>query len=277
MTKAEDQKFYLAKSFREILAAEFSERKSKRASYSIRSFARDLGINSSTLAGAMQGRYGISVETAKKIGSKLRFSDKQKQFFVDLVESQHSRATFQKHEAAKRLKKHLNLVKLEPMPPGEVELTTKWYFFAVLEFLTINKKVESLNQIARALRLESADVERSIELLLKYKLIRKTAIGFERIKKHSLVQSNAPSGLIRDFHKQILGLAKDAIEEQPIANRKFINSILSFDSKNTADARAWLETANEEFVSKFSTSTTSDKVYLFGFHLFQLDTGSKPS
>src|SRR5688572_18443502 len=101
MTKNDDNRFYLAKSFREILASTFSERKTKRRAYSVRSFARDLGINASTLAGAMQGRYGISTDTANQIADRLKFNEKQKRFFIDLVESQHSRAEFQKKEAAK--------------------------------------------------------------------------------------------------------------------------------------------------------------------------------
>jgi uncharacterized protein (TIGR02147 family) len=277
MTKNKDLKFFSAKSFREILAADFSERKQRRPSYSVRSYARDLGMNASTLAGAMQGRYGISLATAKQVAERLQLDKKQTQFFIDLVESQHSRASFQKKEATHRLKKHSPTVELENLSPEESDLTIKWFFFAVLEYLTVHRKVESRKQIADALRLSEIDVERAIDLLLKQKLVKRTGSGYERIKKHTMVQSKVPSTLIREFHKQVLDLAKQAIDEQPIANRKYINTVLSFDSAKTAEARSWLETANEEFVSKFSTSPTSDKVYLFGFHLFQLDTGSKPN
>ena len=63
---------YESHSISEFLGAEFSKRKLRNETYSLRAFARDLGVSASRLSEILSGKLGISEKTAETIASKLR-------------------------------------------------------------------------------------------------------------------------------------------------------------------------------------------------------------
>lgn len=60
---------------RRALLAELEDRRSKNPSYSLRSFARDIGMDASHLSGFLRGRRRISAHTAERIFLRLKIED----------------------------------------------------------------------------------------------------------------------------------------------------------------------------------------------------------
>ncbi|HWW62311.1 MAG TPA: helix-turn-helix domain-containing protein, partial [Thermoanaerobaculia bacterium] len=59
-------------SFREILQAEFDRRAARNARYSLRAFARSLGIAHTTLSRFLSGRRRLTSRAIRRIGVALR-------------------------------------------------------------------------------------------------------------------------------------------------------------------------------------------------------------
>lgn len=264
------ENLYKQKSFRDVLRAELAERKVRRKSYSIRAFARDLGINHNTLTGALRGNYGISADTARELATKLKYDKKERQFFVALVECEHSRTKFEKEKANRVLAKFLSKVEIKNVQP-ESMLLRKWFYSATLELLTIFGSEISVPQVSKALRITEEEAQEAFSVLIEIGILEEKSHKLSRQHKNIISKANHPAPMIRSFHKQLLAKAAAAIDEQPIENRGYNSCVLSFDKAKLPQAREWLRTMYKEFVEEFGNNKPSDAVYAFTACYFQVD------
>lgn len=91
--------FIMALQYQDFLLEEFRSRRSRNPHYSLRAFARDLGMPASKLSQNLRGLCGISVAKAEKIAAKLQMRDDEKHLFLALVESQHARSRVARQQA----------------------------------------------------------------------------------------------------------------------------------------------------------------------------------
>jgi uncharacterized protein (TIGR02147 family) len=267
--------FYSVLDFRLILKQAYDYRRARRPSYSLSAFARDIGMSAPRLAGVLKGSFGISHEAAREIADKLRFSKEQKNFFCDLVESQHGRTKAQRNEASVRLLKYLDPTKDRTLSTVQFELLSHWYNLAAFELIKIHKGKITLDQIAKKLRISKDEAHSAIKSLLIHDQIKIETNGFSYISGFLTGTSAVPSKVIRQFHAQFLDKAKDAIRVEPLTKRKNRSSFLSFDQSKIEEARLCLETFHQDFVKKFSTQVGADRVYGFGVYLFPVDSANE--
>lgn len=90
--------------YKQYLIDEFYRRLDRNDCYSLRAFSRDLGLRPAALSDIMNGRYGLSAASARKVASRLRFDDRKALFFVALVECRHSRSVVMKEAALRRIR-----------------------------------------------------------------------------------------------------------------------------------------------------------------------------
>src|SRR6516165_11941016 len=98
-------------SYQAILVDEFMMRTAKNGRYSMRGFARDLGISQSFLSQILSKKRKLSHEKALIVSQKLRLRGKKRRLFVDLVVMEQSR----RPEVRAMLKSELDqLLKQQP-------------------------------------------------------------------------------------------------------------------------------------------------------------------
>lgn len=76
---------YDCQTFSEFLKAEYKKRKSRNGSYSLRAFARDLGLSPSRLCEVLQGNCGVSERTIETVASRLKLTSGARSHLKDLV------------------------------------------------------------------------------------------------------------------------------------------------------------------------------------------------
>src|SRR4051812_6132435 len=96
--------------FRDLLKREFETRFRRNASYSLRAYARDLGLQPARLSLILSGKKGLSRASATEIARRLGLSAREGALFVGQVESRHSRSRSGKHLATQRLREHLESI-----------------------------------------------------------------------------------------------------------------------------------------------------------------------
>lgn len=72
-------------SFRDLLRAEFEARSARNPRYSLRAFARSLGVSPATVCETLSGRHVPSLKTAEKIANAMPWPEPQRRSFVELV------------------------------------------------------------------------------------------------------------------------------------------------------------------------------------------------
>src|SRR5689334_15303008 len=89
--------------FRSTLRNELAERCRRNPRYSLRAFARDLGIEPARLSDVLNEKKGFSKTLALRLASRLGFSEKETERFVESVESLHARSKTARRIATERL------------------------------------------------------------------------------------------------------------------------------------------------------------------------------
>lgn len=89
--------------YRAFLTDELSRRQARNARYSLRSFARDLGLAPPRLSDLLRGRYGLSGAAAAELAVKLRMTEEESSYFADLAEAGHGRSRLARENARQRL------------------------------------------------------------------------------------------------------------------------------------------------------------------------------
>lgn len=89
--------------YRAFLRDELSRRQARNARYSLRSFARDLGLAPPRLSDILRGRYGLSGAAAAELAVKLRMTEREAARLRDLAEAEHGRSRLARENARQRL------------------------------------------------------------------------------------------------------------------------------------------------------------------------------
>lgn len=74
--------------FRVFLKEELQRRASKNPAYSLRAFARDIGLTNSHLSMTLSGRKRISAETAEQIAQRMNLKTGEAEYVVLLAQKQ---------------------------------------------------------------------------------------------------------------------------------------------------------------------------------------------
>lgn len=259
---------YNVNTFNDFLSESFEQRRAKNARYSLRSFARDLGLSPSRLSEILRGE-SISVSSAESICERLSLKATQKTFLLDLIRSQSGRSERTRDEAAKRLATVRERRDFHQVS-GEIALS-KWYFLHLIEYLTATNLTEP--QIADVFEIGLDELRESISTLSQHGFIDWDEASSTWIKPDQFLkfESTSPSKLIRDYHRHLLQKAHTAIESQPINRRKFLSFAVSIDDQRIQEARQELEAFCAAFSKKYSDiETEAVSVYTLAMQFYDL-------
>jgi len=91
------------RSYRAWLTLILKEKKSTNARYSLRAFARDLGLPPAHLSQVLKNNGGISPRVAKQITQRLAMSESETEWFCLLVRAEDSRSKKDRIEAQQKM------------------------------------------------------------------------------------------------------------------------------------------------------------------------------
>lgn len=261
--------------YKMILEKEYEVRSVRRARYSMRAFSRDLGLNINAYNDIINGRYGLSVASAQKIATALGYNEKEKAYFICLVESQHSRGIAARKAAQARLLKYRHKRAFKAVRQDQFELLSKWYYLPILELVSILDGRLDAKICARHLELSENETEMALQILKKHGFIEFVDQRWQRRAQYSAFDTSTPSTTIRAFHRQVLEQALKSIEEQSIDERAVYSTILSFSQPSVEKAKSFLQKTQSDFIENFEVNEKADSVYALSFQLFRLDKGNK--
>jgi plasmid maintenance system antidote protein VapI len=93
-------------SYRDVLRIELETRLARNSRYSLRAFARHLGLSSGRLSEILAGKQNISAEWADRIADALKWTDSKRAHFRALVDASQKRSRQRKEVAIKWLTLH---------------------------------------------------------------------------------------------------------------------------------------------------------------------------
>lgn len=240
--------------FIEELQRILAERQQINPSYSLRSFARQLSINPSTLSALLNKRRPLTTKTILSLLPKLDIEDEKKKKILlgELGES------CEKDFEARVI------------PEAYSEVHSRWETFAVLSCLEIAPQKWSARKLSLTLGIPFGDVLVCLGLLEKCEFISEEK-GFWSLSKRENTVSllDVPNIHVRNGHKSKIGRSLISLEEDPVDIRDFSGITMAIDPKKIPEAKERIKKFRRE-LCQFLESENQQQVYQLNIQFFPM-------
>lgn len=256
--------------YRQIIQSEFSQRQRKNPQYSMRGFARDLGISQSFLSQVLNQKRKLSDERALLISQNLKFAKSYRNLFVHLVRLEQA----QQEEA-----RHLIELEIHQLLKSQVHygvlseqvfnVIADWYYFAMLELTRLpNFKCEPV-WISKKLNISVKHAGDAIETLKSLELISLVNGRWQKALKNYIFEK-VPSLAIKKHHLGTLSLAQRALTTQSLDDREFFTVCFAMDPLKIPRAKVRIREFCDSLMEEMEASEPKT-VYKLAVQFFRLD------
>lgn len=253
-----------------ILTEAYESRCARNAHYSLRAFARDLGISNASLCLILKQKQGLSIRAAERIAQRLGFNPAEKEYFCDLVQSHYARSESDRRIARIKLRKYdaagtsLDLERFKAV--------SDWYHFAILELAEIPGFRLGPQSIARALGIPPKAAALAVERLKKLKLLAADEQDgrLERSVGFVATPSGIPSATLKKHHTQLLEKAKAALYTQTVEERDFSAMQFAMSREDLGWAKEQIRAFRRTLMERLQQNPMRDRVYCLAIQLFGL-------
>lgn len=241
-----------AEKVRLILLEDFVKAQARNPNYSMRAYARKIGVAQSAISEILSGKRPLSKKTAHKI---LEGLDKSPQEIAN---------TFEDHSAP-ATSTHISL---------DMDLfhtIADWHYHAILS-LAETKGFQSSDQwIAKRLGISEKTATEAVEKLLRLEmLIRDETTGKLKTTGQQFEAISAIANpALRKANRQNLELATEALEQVPLDQRDFTAITLCMDPDKIDHARKMIKNFRRNFNRVMESGQKKD-VYKLCIQLFPL-------
>lgn len=262
---------------RDYLVLELERRRSRNPAYSLRAFARDLGIAVSTLSEVIQGRYGMSPKMVSAIAQELRLDDAHRDHLLALFERQFAKKRSVRRQAARAVGLRRNR-EYRSLPLDAFRSIADWHHIALLEWMAleggeVKDGAATFKRAARYFGIEAGTVMAAFDRLERIGRVERRDGCLRCVDAFTATLNDVPSEAIRSFHRQILEKASRSLEAQSVDRREISSTVLSIPKSRLKEAKRALRDFRKEFAERFGSIEAPDEVYVLGLQFFGLRDG----
>lgn len=262
-------------SYRDILRLTLEERIRNNPRYSLRAFAKNLGLAAPRLSCILANKQGISEKVANQICDRLGLTEGERQVFVLSALSSDARSKSKREKAQEKLKDFLQEKTIDEIYELEEEkfkIISDWYHYALLELILTKDFKSDVNWIAKRLGISVFEVNQSLVRLKNHGLID--------IKNGTIIHATGtltttrdiPSKSIKHFNRQILQKAQDAIDLQGVDERDFSTLTIGIGRKHLPQFKEIIKKCRREMNQLAESLPISERenVYILSANFFNL-------
>ena len=206
--------------YADYLRQRLQERISANSRYSLRAFARDLGLNASKLSEVLNRKQGLSVESARKICAKLALSTEDTEYFCRLVEASDARSKRQRLAAQTAIETLGRDESLRQIQDDTFKIISDWYHYALLSLTETSGFKSDAVWIAKRLGITKLEVEEAIKRLERLELLEVSGTKIKSTGVQLTTASGLASESIRKFNRQVIEKSLQAIALQTVDERE---------------------------------------------------------
>jgi len=256
-----DKKRHPAECYSSVLRDVFALRSSRRP-YSLRAFARDLGLSHTYLSLILNGKKPLPLPTLKSLSDKLGLDETQRRELEALEPRSRSngkRDPFSRLEMAK------------------FRLIARWYYIALLDVLEIEDGATSPTRIADYLGVDREQVKDALNTLKQLGIIRLNGKRWEKVDKKLSILLPTSKEEIRAYHRQMILQALDELEkttEPEFKLRDITGMTLPINPRRLPGARKKIAKFRRS-LERYLTQGKCTEVYQLNVQLFPLRNAGK--
>lgn len=239
-------------SFRAHLQAELARRCAANLQYSLRAFARDLGVNHATLSQVLRGERPLTTRSIVELGTALRLPD-------DVVQT---------HCANEPLSVSGSREGAAMLARIAAEVISEWHHFALLELTHLESFKPDVRWISQVLNISTDEVAGALSRLLRLRLLELHGDRWVDVSGDTIAHADDfTQAAIERLFEQVRQMTAASIAKPERLHRSHGVTTLAADSKKLPEAIAAIERFRAELGALLS-SDTPDVLVQFETHLF---------
>lgn len=257
------------KTYQKYLRDAYDRRRARNLSYSLRAYARDLGVASSKLSQYLNGDCGISGQRARVLAAKLQLSEAETELFVCSAEAAHSRDPSARAKAAVRLKELLKDT-FSKVNMDKFELIRDWYHIAILELTELSSFQPDVTWIANAIGISRDEALAAVKRLEELGLLKVGKSHWEQTEKDFETPPEISSRAIREYHKQMLGLVEKRFEGVPVEKRELGSVVFAVDENLVPELKKLVRQFQRDVATVIEKSSKKNTLYALNTQLLPI-------
>lgn len=247
------------------------------SSYSVRRWSKEMGLKShSLLVMLLQGKRNLRIQHCEFLRKGLDLSKLEEAYFQTLIQYQNAQSLEEKKLISSFLSDMNPGHDFKSKEVSEFIVISNWIYMAILAMTELKSFKGTEDEVyfllggkASKSEIRSAIIRLMDLELLKWDESNKLAPTFNKITTRDDIQNEGA----REYHKQVLNLAKDALEEQSLNEREFQSFTMAIPKEKIPLAKEMIR----KFRAKLSktVSNNGDYVYQTSIQFFRLTQDPK--
>lgn len=250
--------------FRLYLQQELIRRSKANPKYSLRAFARFLGIQSDFLSKILLAQRSVTTRTVERLGPKLGLTPLEIQQYC-------SRIPPRSNGKKMLVKKDVPVTDFHTLIFDHYQFIADWYHYAILELTAVKAFDPSPRWIAKVLGISVNEVNAAIERLKRLDFIEVDESGKWKIldgSNRTTIGTELTAAALRKMQKQILEKAIVALDDTPIERRDQTSMTMAVDSSLLPEAKERITKFRRELCSFLESGPNRDEVYHLAVSLY---------
>jgi uncharacterized protein (TIGR02147 family) len=250
--------------YQTYLRSELVQRSQTDPHYSLRHFAKSIGISPGMLSSVLSGRRRLSLENAVRISKQLDLSPIESRKFLQSVVESHIRK--EDSQVAPSL---TSTNELQPLPKDIFQAIADWYHYAILEMTFLNRKIITPRAIARELGCSYVEAVDAIERLKHLGLLQVVKGKLVKSARHFTSGSDYPSNAMKRMHLQLLEKAKLSLVRDELSRRDCTSMTMAINSAKLPEAKKRIAEFRRSLCALLEEGPR-DRIYAMTVNLFPL-------
>ena len=257
--------------YRMWLVRELTERTRRNPSYSLRAFARSLGVSAPSLSQVLSGKRPLSRKAALRIIDRCELSPEQGKAFLMSALGEDWRSALLKMETEAETHSHQEL-QIETY-----RMISDWYHYAILSLGDIEGNEASPQWIADRLGISPKAAHQAFTRLEKLGLVKRRGRGFFQSAKPLAASTHTDlAGALRKYHHQNLRLAEQALDDGLVPLNGYSAMTMAVDESRLDEARELIKKFRRK-LCQLLESGERQRVYTLAIQLFPVSKGKPQS
>lgn len=247
----------------QVLKRSLTDKKRVNEKFSLRSYAKFLGIDPGTLCSILNHKRALPAKYIEQVCERLNLSDDEKIFFADDIKGI-KRVPLKEIQCVEP-----NYTHIEDREKNYA-LLSQWEYYAILHLIEADDFQPDIRWIAKRFSLTEKRVGEVVNDLISLKLIRITELGkWEKLVNKLTTTDGIRSLALRQSHKETLYLAAEKIESVPLTHRSYSSSVVCIDPNKIEEARVLIRNFRRS-LSAFLEEGPQKEVYQLAVQLYPL-------
>jgi uncharacterized protein (TIGR02147 family) len=239
------------------LKKQLEARVQKNPAYSLRSFAKQLGISAATLSGALNGKRKLSPAIVGKIGLAMGLEPDQ---------------VWKHQKISIQLPDHSEKQHFLELSQDIFTVVADWYHLTILELMKLEDFQPSYRWVAKRLGINIHQAKLAVERLQRVGILEiKDGVWIDKMKGFTThYQKDKTTAARKRYQKQLLEKSLDALQTVDYTQRDHSSTTMAIDVKNVMKAKEEIANFRKKLSLLLEKDTKPNEVYQLQISFFPL-------